>query len=213
MKISATPEERKAATLAALTSIHKKRIAATARLVFAFAATIVLCLGILILILSASRAQHYNLTHHSSKSHTDESHLPAHHKADYAKKRRKAAIFKNVRKQQELGEMHELQTLEKLGDNEMLVNEQWLPRLKSRQSEAGGKKKKGKRRADSKRRRHTLDLTRNAERISHDTYFLGIHEHPQDSKKQLEGYAFVHYHGHSAKAKQAAQRADEDRAK
>ena len=109
--------------------------------------------------------------------------------------------------------MHELQTLEKLGDNEMLVNEQWLPRLKSRQSEAGGKKKKGKRRTDSKRRRHTLDLTRNAERISHDTYFLGIHEHPQDSKKQLEGYAFVHYHGHSAKAKQAAQRADEDRAK
>jgi len=209
-----SPEAR-----AALTKKHKERIAATARLVFACAATLIVCLGVFIITLSAMRAHHYSVTHHSSASHVDRDSLPAHHDTDYKTRRRRADVFKTAQRQHEanVDELRDLRALQKLGDQDILVNEQWLPRLRARHSKRKHKKAHADEGDDDehrrRRRRHSLDLTQNAERISHDTYFLGKHPHPTQPHKEVEGYAFVHYHGHSPKALAAARRADEDRAK
>lgn len=165
------------------------RAARGARLLFGAAAFTVVLLFSAVIALSARRAIKYDAV-------------------KYSHGKRKEAV--QHPRQVAVPELHKLENLRRSVSTDDLVTSRWLPHSVQAAVPHRGHHST---RHESEKTRHHIDLSVNAERIAHDTYYLGEHAHPLHEGQTLHGYAFVHYHGHSHRAKETQHREAEDRAK
>ena len=197
------------------------RVARGVRLAFAAGTSFVVFLFIIIFVASAMRAHRY--AKHGGDDDDrggdggGDDHRHTHHRRSLdiatATTENEPLSAMDTTDHVSLNELRVLNNLKEI-NAEDLVNDHWLPipQEKARPS------RRNRRHATSAAAtetdtQHLIDLRENAERISHDTYYLGEHDHPTIKGQKVHGYAFVHYHAHSERAKQTANRDSEDRAK
>jgi len=160
-----------------------------------------------IFIASAVRAARYhNLTHEVHRKSRGR------HEKDDSDRRSSQST---PQKRFALEEFRELDSLRAVDPDE-IINEDWLPGGGGGGTRAKAVPHRGhhSKRPNHDKTKHHLDLMSiNAEKISHDTYYLGEHDHPTLKGQKIHGYAFVHYHAHSDRAKKTRDRDEEDRSK
>jgi len=174
----------------------KIRIAYVARLVFSACALFVFFVGVVVLVASASRAKSVAVQHEHGSHSSRVERTP----------RSVASALPD-----------ELAVLSRVHADEhtrLAANADWLPRTSHADTLPPVQLDASTRRRHAN---HQLDLrdSSRAERISHDTYYLGAHRQQTADPHAplLHGYAFVHYHGHSKRARVKTRRESEDRAK